>query len=258
LNLILLKPEEITEGNLAVVCGERAAEICRNHVIAPGALRRVGVLGGSVGQGVVRSLSGERLEIEVTFSGEAPPTLGVSLVLAVSRPQMLKRIFEGCATLGVDRLVLVASEYGQKSYLKSRVLESDAIMKRLYMGLEQGAATQLPDIRIYPRFSAFISEIDDLFPGEKFFRILAAPQADKSLAETGMNAGQDLQFVAAIGPEGGWSGREEASLVESAGFVPFSLGQRILRVETAVWTTLAQLAILDELNGEPFFNDERG
>jgi len=42
-----------------------------------------------------------------------------------------------------------------------------------------------------------------------------------------------LLLVLAVGPDGGWV-PFEADLLEKHGFRPFSLGPRILRVETAV------------------------
>ena len=47
----------------------------------------------------------------------------------------------------------------------------------------------------------------------------------------------------AVGPDGGWV-PFEAELLEAHGFRPFSLGPRILRVETAVPVLLGQLALL--------------
>jgi RsmE family RNA methyltransferase len=47
----------------------------------------------------------------------------------------------------------------------------------------------------------------------------------------------------AIGPEGGWVDFE-LTLLAARGFVPFSLGERILRVEVAVPYALGQLKAL--------------
>jgi len=50
----------------------------------------------------------------------------------------------------------------------------------------------------------------------------------------------------AFGPEGGWSQEEVARALE-CGFVPVTLGTRILRAETA---TLAALSVLQGRLGE--------
>jgi RsmE family RNA methyltransferase len=48
--------------------------------------------------------------------------------------------------------------------------------------------------------------------------------------------------VVAVGPDGGWVPFEVA-LFEKAGFLPFSLGPRALRVEVAVPAVLGALAV---------------
>ena len=52
--------------------------------------------------------------------------------------------------------------------------------------------------------------------------------------------------MVAIGPEGGWI-PFELDLLEARGFVPFSLGSRILRVDVAVPYILAQLQLARSL-----------
>jgi 16S rRNA (uracil1498-N3)-methyltransferase len=54
------------------------------------------------------------------------------------------------------------------------------------------------------------------------------------------------KFILAAGPEAGFTAEEEAALV-SAGFVPASLGPRVLRTETAA---IAALAALSALRGD--------
>ncbi|MCW5204744.1 RsmE family RNA methyltransferase, partial [Desulfobulbus sp. N2] len=51
------------------------------------------------------------------------------------------------------------------------------------------------------------------------------------------------RILLAIGPEGGWNDFEVNSFLEQ-GFLPFSMGNRILHVDTAVVALLAQLQLL--------------
>lgn len=74
-------------------------------------------------------------------------------------------------------------------------------------------------------------------------KILLSPKAElafSGLAKTGTD------FVLAAGPEAGFTPEEEAALA-AAGFVPASLGPRVLRTETAA---LAALAALSALRGD--------
>jgi len=73
-------------------------------------------------------------------------------------------------------------------------------------------------------------------------RILLSPRAELALSKVGI----ERAVTIAAGPEAGFNAREEAAFLES-GFVPASLGPRILRTETAA---LAALAALGALRGD--------
>jgi 16S rRNA (uracil1498-N3)-methyltransferase len=74
-------------------------------------------------------------------------------------------------------------------------------------------------------------------------KILLSPLAERGLSKIPL---QGTDFVLAAGPEAGFTEQEEAALVE-AGFVPASLGSRVLRTETAA---VAALAALNALRGD--------
>jgi len=67
-------------------------------------------------------------------------------------------------------------------------------------------------------------------------RLFFWEEAPAGYAPWGISPGQPV--VAAVGPEGGWS-VNEATAFKTAGFVTHSLGNLILRVDTAVVTILA-------------------
>jgi 16S rRNA (uracil1498-N3)-methyltransferase len=67
-------------------------------------------------------------------------------------------------------------------------------------------------------------------------RLFFWEEAPAGYAPWGIAPGQPV--VAAVGPEGGWS-VNEATAFKTAGFVTHSLGNLILRVDTAVVTILA-------------------
>ena len=66
-------------------------------------------------------------------------------------------------------------------------------------------------------------------------------------AVPGAASGSSCVAVIAIGPEGGWTG-EEIAAASSAGFAEVSLGENILRTETAV---VAAMAVVSFALGEP-------
>jgi 16S rRNA (uracil1498-N3)-methyltransferase len=67
-----------------------------------------------------------------------------------------------------------------------------------------------------------------------------------SLSDIALSETIDLPFVLAIGPEGGWT-EEETDAADRAGFQSVSLGERILRAETAA---LAGITLLQGRLGQ--------
>ncbi|HUS65687.1 MAG TPA: RsmE family RNA methyltransferase, partial [Kofleriaceae bacterium] len=64
--------------------------------------------------------------------------------------------------------------------------------------------------------------------------------------ESAVPPGAGGRTIVAIGPEGGWIDRELETF-ERLGFSAVSLGAAVLRVESAVAATLAQLTLLRRL-----------
>jgi RsmE family RNA methyltransferase len=96
----------------------------------------------------------------------------------------------------------------------------------------------LPEVLIKPRFKPFMEdELDLLFPNA--LRLLAHPG---DAAETQWTLAEGQRPLLAVGPEGGWTDYE-LDMFLKRGFVPFSLGARPLRTDTA---TIALIAVLEE------------
>lgn len=77
-------------------------------------------------------------------------------------------------------------------------------------------------------------------------RLVLAPGAAVSIGELAAPAGSDGPAVVLVGPESGLAD-EELEQARSAGFIPVSMGPRILRTETA---GLAALAVLQARFGD--------
>jgi 16S rRNA (uracil1498-N3)-methyltransferase len=84
-----------------------------------------------------------------------------------------------------------------------------------------------------------LTSVEDYRPGEGT-KILLSPLAEQPLSRMDL---QGTRFTVAAGPEAGFTAQEEAGLV-TAGFVPVSLGPRVLRTETAAVAALAALSAL--------------
>ena len=109
-----------------------------------------------------------------------------------------------------------------------------SIEDELILGLEQGKDTVLPQPILEKRFKPFV---EDRLPelSANSLRLVAHPIAEQ-------HCPRDVQqaVTLAIGCEGGFI-PYEVDLLAQQGFVPVELGERILRVETAVTALIARL-----------------
>lgn len=243
MNLVLLDPVDLLdpdaaargEATVAVVRGARAAHIAGVHRAEAGRRLRVGVLGGRVGSGVVKSIAADAVELDVTLDRDPPAALPCTLVLALPRPKVLRRVLGCAAAFGIKRIALMGALRVEKSYWQSPMAADDAIAEQLRFGLEQGCDTILPVVTKHRRFRPFVEdELPQLSAGS--LRLVAHPRPDADCPRA--VAGP---VTLAVGPEGGFVDFE-LGLLEAAGFRAVSLGERPLRVEHAVAALLGRLS----------------
>lgn len=170
-----------------------------------------------------------QLEIESVEEYPAPVSRPI-LALALSKAVRRGFFMEKAAELGAWQIWLWHAERSQ-GRLAPNLVESCRM--QLVAGLKQSRNPWLPVLRT-GRDAASIIEL-----GHDIFRKLLpweqkAGMSPISLAQLGQ-AGETLYV---IGPEGGFS-EKEASLFISNGFMPASLGKRVLRCETAATLCLA-------------------
>lgn len=234
MNLLLLTPEDCPAPGRARLAGRRLRHVREVHRAVAGDELRVGLVGGLMGTGRITLLERDALEIEFTLEQAPPPKLPLTLLLALPRPKMLKRIFQVVAAMGVQRLVLMNSYRVEKSFWESPWLLPEAVREQLLLGLEQARDTVLPEVLLEPRFKPFVEDrLPDLC--RQGVSLIAHPVAAEP-CPVAIAAPATL----AIGPEGGFI-PYEVELLQAAGFRAVHLGPRILRVETAVTALVARL-----------------
>lgn len=234
MNLLLLDDADFVAADRVILRDRRLTHMQEVHRAESGDRLRVGRLGGLMGEGHLLRLEANEAELQVSFDQAPPAKLPLTLLLALPRPKMLRRVLQTVAAMGVPRLVLLNSYRVEKSFWQTPFLEPEAIREQLILGLEQARDTALPEVIIEKRFKPFV---EDRLPA------LAAgslglighpgpwPECPRALSEP---------VTLAIGPEGGWIPYEVDKLRE-AGLNPVQLGERILRVEIAVTALLARL-----------------
>ncbi|WP_422422881.1 16S rRNA (uracil(1498)-N(3))-methyltransferase [Pseudomonas sp. GZD-222] len=234
MNLLLLEEADFIAADRVVLADRRFTHMQEIHRVAVGDALRVGRIGGLMGEARVLRLEGHEAELSVSFDREPPSKLPLTLVLALPRPKMLRRVFQTVATMGVPKLILVNSYRVEKSFWQTPFLEPEAIREQLILGLEQTRDTILPEVIIEKRFKPFV---EDRLPAiaQGTLGLIGHPGPFPPCPR-----GLDEPVTLAIGPEGGWI-PYEIDLLGKAGLSPVQLGERILRVETAVTALLARL-----------------
>ncbi len=235
MNLLLLAPTEVGADATALLTGRRHEHARAVLHVQAGETLRVGVRGGKCGTGEVLSEGPEGLRLRLCLDHDPPSRSGISLVLAIPRPKALKRVIPAVAALGVEGVVLINAARVEKSYFDSSVLAPSFLDGLIDLGLEQARDTLPPTIEVRERFRPFVEDELDAWAGPSA-RFVPHPSAEAVLPRVDANRPVTL----AIGPDGGWV-PFEVDLLERRGFVPVSLGPRVLRVEVAVSYALGRV-----------------
>jgi len=233
-NLLLLEEADFISADRVILRDRRLTHMQEVHRSEVGDTLRVGRVGGLLGSAQLLRLEPREAELSVSFDREPPAKLPLTLVLALPRPKMLRRVFQTVATMGVPKVILVNSYRVEKSFWQTPFLESAAIREQLILGLEQARDSVLPEIIIEKRFKPFV---EDRLPAivDGTLGLVGHPGDFPTCPRA-----VDEPVTLAIGPEGGWI-PYEIDLLRASGLNPVQLGERILRVETAVTALLARL-----------------
>ena len=233
MNIILLEPQQESSSGLYRLNERQAQHLQKVIKASPGDTFRVGLLDGLIGEG--EYVLQEEACIRITRLTEAPPSaLPLTVILALPRPNMLKRTLLNMTAMGVKQIVILNSAKVEKSYWQSPVLAPESIRNMLIEGLEQARDTCLPTVQMMPRFRPYVEDILPSISTGKRCLIAHPYQAEPCPVALTQEA------ILAIGPEGGWN-EFEVSKWSEAGFESVHLGERILKVETAVPVLLSRL-----------------
>jgi RsmE family RNA methyltransferase len=249
MNLLILTPEDRLEDDRYCISDHRADHVREVLKLAPGDSLEVGLLNGGMGTAVVEGVATDGVTIKTeSLTPPDEPTPVVDLICALPRPQTLKKVLLVSAMMGVRRLHLVRANRVEKSYFQSPLLQPENYEPHLIEGLSQGKLTRMPRVTVHERFRTFFEDRLAGFDTDHIpvpvLRLLPDPESDRSLISLySPQEGPPASVLVAVGPEGGWV-PFEVELIQRVGFQRFKLGRFVLRVETAVTATLAQLELL--------------
>lgn len=234
MNLILLEEKDFLDAQRVRINDARFQQIRNIHRSSIGDSVRVGKLGGLMGEALIEQIDEQQVELSVKLDQPPPAKLPLTIILALPRPKMLKRIFRSLAELGISELIVINSYKVEKSFWHSPALAPEKIREYLMGGLQQAKDTILPEVSFKKRFKPFVE--DELSTIIADSTALVAHPGSASPCPHQL----DTAVTLAIGPEGGFTAYEVDKFV-AAGCQPIHLGKRILRVENAISSLTAKL-----------------
>ena len=180
-------------------------------------------------------------EVEIlaarAVGNESP--LRLVLLQALARGEKMDWILQKATELGVVAIVPVTSERSEVRLDGERADKRIAHWRSVVVSAcEQSGRATVPAVAMPGSLAQAMADLPATAR-----RLLLDPQATQGMRKLDLAAGG---IVLAIGPEGGWSARDLASL-RGNGFEGLRLGPRVLRTETA---GIAAIAALQACHGD--------
>jgi len=233
MNIVLLDPRQ-TETELWSINSTRQLEHLQQHLqIQVGDTLKVGIREGQRYLTEIVEISEKAARLKPLQEEAVPEKLPVTLIVALPRPKVLRRLIMDSVTLGVEKIILLHSYRVDKSYWQTPFLQQ--LNHYIELGLEQAGDTIAPKIELYKRFKPFV---EDILPG--LISTDCPAYVAHPYAEQAMPFAIEHPCTIVIGPEGGFIPYEVDLLIKN-GCQAVSLGNRIIRTETVIPYVLGRL-----------------
>lgn len=236
MNIVLLDANQDCSSDIWSIEDQRQIKHLNQYLqLKAGDTLKVGVRDGQRYLTEVQSITAQQIMLRPIQAENVPNKVPVHLILALPRPKVLRRMIMDAVTLGVERISLIHSYRVDKSYWQSPFLQQ--LDDYVTLGLEQAGDTIVPEIQLYKRFKPFVEDVLPTLITEQRPAYVAHPYAEQSMPHA-IAHGCNL----IVGPEGGFI-PYEIDLLKKNGCQAMSLGNRILRTETAVSNILGRLFV---------------
>lgn len=233
MNIVLLK--QARQGEVWCIDEPRQVAHIRQHLaLQVGDTLKVGVLNQGRYLTEVTAIGDRQVWVQAMTQQAVPNKLPLTLIVALPRPKALRRLVMDSVTLGVEKLVLLHSYRVDKSYWQSPLLGQ--LEHYIQLGLEQAGDVFAPEIVLEKRFKPFVEDRLQLWNAEKP-SFVAHPYAAAMMPQAW---NKPCHLI--IGAEGGFI-PYEIELLEKNGCQIRTIGNRILRTETAVANLLGRLFV---------------
>ncbi len=194
----------------------------------------VGAENGPLGKACIAKVDTSGLELKIEWMETPPPLYSIDLLIALPRPATAKKIITEASTLGVRSIHFFPGGKSDPAYGRSRFWSEAGWVQARQLGVEQAFSTWLPEVTVHDEMNHALRVIS----AETFRCGLDVYEATQSLSTLSSEVCMGRAVAMALGPERGWD-KNDRAMLKTHGFGLFSVGERVLRVETAVTVGLS-------------------
>lgn len=236
-------PPSSIEGDQITLGPEESYHLWRVLRMRPGAI--VYVFDGTGWEYACQLQGGDHQRARLNIvERQRPPVespLAITLAQGLAKGEKFELVVQKATELGVHRIIPLITAHTLSTGI--REVSEHRLRRWRRIALEatkQCGRTRLPEILAPLRWEAFLRA----FPQPA---LLFAERAGRSLADVARAWSEGVDTLCLlIGPEGGWQ-ESEVAAAQTAGAIVVTLGQRILRTETAA---LVAISVVQHLWGD--------
>lgn len=180
--------------------------------------------------GVIESVSVDEVQVLVIERrSETKTSAVITLACAVPKKAKFEWIIEKCTELGVDEIIPMRTARTEVIIKEDRMeRKSNRYQTVAVNAAKQSARSTVPVVHPQRPFKDVIASFD-----EGSLRIIFALSGErKSIRDVLPDSRQFSRIVYLVGPEGDFTPKELESAI-AAGFIPVTLGETTLKVDTA-------------------------
>jgi 16S rRNA (uracil1498-N3)-methyltransferase len=191
--------------------------------------------GAAVRRGRITLLENDRVEFELGEEVPAASLSEITLVLAVFKFDRMEWAIEKCTELGVARIVPVIARRTDSHLAAASTRRVERWQRIARQASEQSRRASPPEI------AKPVKVAEALSPQAALRIVLAESEQQTLLRDVVKSQTTENAIALAVGPEGGWT-EDELQSFQQAGWISASLGNTILRAETAAMAAIAIVA----------------
>ncbi len=217
-----------------VVTGEEHHHLARVRRVREG--DDVTVLDGSGGiyETTLVRLGRDAAILHVRSYRKAPAPPAIDMALAVTKAHRLDLAVEKCTEIGVRRFIpFTADRSVWRGGEKEAARKQGRLQRKILAACKQSGNPYFPAVRDLMDFNGLLAALDE-------YAVVCIADRDGMPLTSATDGSGRGWILGIVGPEGGFNDRERSALL-GAGALAVSLGQYVLRSETAAICLLVRL-----------------